>query len=181
MKNKIFNKKNNKTGISASYKGFTLIEMILVIVILGMVAACVVPMLTSAASFQVQSAADLVAADIEFARSLSISRQEPYTVVLNTIDHSIEVKDSSGNVINHPVSGKPFRFVFTEDSRVSSVRINSANFDGYTSVTFDDLGSPYSGSNLSSPMNSGEVVLSAEGYSCKVKIEPVTGYIRIIN
>ncbi len=175
------NKRKLLINAKKNQRGFTLIEMVLVVMIIGIAAACVVPMFTSAASFQVKSAADMIAADLEYVKSLSISKQQPYSVVFDNSNESYEIRDPNGNVITNPVTQKPYEFNFTQDSRVNSVDINVADFDGSSAVTFDDLGSPYSGTDLSSPLNSGTVDITAGEYQTTVKVEAVTGYISIID
>ncbi|MHC4555637.1 MAG: hypothetical protein ACYSUS_10255, partial [Planctomycetota bacterium] len=55
----------------------------------------------------------------------------------------------------------------------------SADFDGVVSnaVTFDYLGSPYSGTDTTAPLNSGQILLQATDFSITVSVEPVTGYV----
>ncbi len=58
--------------------GFTIIEVILVVLIIGIAAAVVVPMASSASGMQLRAAVNMVAADIEYAKSMAISRGQPY-------------------------------------------------------------------------------------------------------
>jgi len=73
---------------------------------------------------------------------------------------------------------KGFRYVinFASDSRLNRVDIVDADFDATSEITFDYLGSPYSGS---SPLNSGIITLEAAGITKTITVEPVTGYISI--
>ena len=69
---------------------------------------------------------------------------------------------------------------FANDGRLNRVDIVSANFDSKSGVRFDYLGAPYAYDGSSgSPLNNGSVQLRAEGHTLTVKVEPVTGYIRI--
>ena len=54
--------------------GFTMIELLIVVAILAIAAAIVVPMASSAGSMQLRAAGNMVAADLEYAKSMSISR-----------------------------------------------------------------------------------------------------------
>lgn len=159
---------------------FTLIELIVVMVILSIAAMLAVPMISSAADVQVRSAANMIAADLDYAKSMAISRQQYYSVVFDSANESYEVHDKDGNVIEHPVkTGFLFEVDLQSDSRLSRVDIVSADFDSQTSVTFDYLGSPYSGTGTGNPLNSGQITLQAGSFSMTITVEPMTGYVTI--
>jgi prepilin-type N-terminal cleavage/methylation domain-containing protein len=160
--------------------GFTLIEVILVVLIIGIAAGVVVPMMSSAGSMQVRAGASMIAADLEYAKSMAITRAMPYSVVFDQGTETYQIVDQNDNVISHPVK-KGFNYVvdFRNDGRLDQVNIVSANFDGTDKVTFDYLGSPFNGSG--NPLNSGTVVLQAGGLTKTVSVEPVTGFISVSN
>jgi type II secretion system protein H len=163
-------------------KGFTLIEILIVVVLIGIAAMIAVPMMTSAASMQIRSAANMIAADLEYAKSMAISRGQGYSVVFDKNTESYEVKDQAGVVIAHPVKkGFDYSIDFRSDSRLDRVDILNAVFNPNSSqtITFDYLGSPYSGTGTSNPLNSGVITLQAGDFTKTVRIEPVTGYISI--
>lgn len=175
-----------KNQIFRHEDGFTLIEIIVVLAILVIAALLAVPMLGSAADMQVRSAANLIAADIEYAKSLAITRQQNFSVVFDADSESYEVVryDTGGNpvVIDNPRRpGNLLAVVFPSDSRVSRVDITSADFDSDVSqtITFDYLGSPYSGATTDSPLTSGQITLQSDTITMTVNVEPVTGYITI--
>ena len=68
--------------------GFTLIEIIIVVVILGIAAAMAVPMFSGAADMQLRSAANRIAADLDYAKGLAVTHQQPFTVVFSTAGES---------------------------------------------------------------------------------------------
>jgi prepilin-type N-terminal cleavage/methylation domain-containing protein len=159
--------------------GFTLIEILIVVVIIAIAAMIVVPMMSSAASLQIRAAANMVAADLEYAKSLAISRGQPISVVFDKTTKSYQIEDQSG-VVSHPVK-KGFKYIvnFQNDSRLDRVNIVDADFDPDSSQTiiFDYLGSPYNGDG--SALNSGTINLQADSLTKTVTVEPVTGYISI--
>ena len=63
--------------------GFTLAEILLVVLIIAIAAMIAVPMMGSMDSVQIRSAANMIAADLEYAKSMAISRQKNYSVVFN--------------------------------------------------------------------------------------------------
>jgi prepilin-type N-terminal cleavage/methylation domain-containing protein len=158
-------------------RGFTMIEIVIVMVIIALVAMMAIPMMTSASSMQIRSAADMISADLEYAKSMAISRQKIYSVVFNKTNESYQIEDANG-VIDHPVK-KGFKYVvnFSTDSRVSEVDIADVDFDSTSEVKFDYLGSPYNGGR--SPLNSGVIRLQANERTAIINVEPVTGFISV--
>ncbi len=167
-------------------RGFTLVEVIIVVVIISIAAMMAVPMFSSAGSMQIGSAANIIAADLEYAKSMAITRGQNYSVVFDATAESYKIVDQNGNVVSHPVK-QGFEYIvdFKNDSRLSKVDISSAQFQPNTAntITFDYLGSPYSGAVASSgyELNSGSIAISADGATTTITVEPVTGYITISN
>ena len=159
-------------------KGFTIIEIIVVILVISIAAMLAVPMFSSAADMQVRSVANMITADIEYARSLAVSTQNNYSVVFDPAGDSYQIQ-KDGVVIDHPHKSGGYIIALRSDSRVNAVSITAANFDSQTAVSFDYLGSPYSGLTTVAPLNSGQINLQAGDFSMTVSVEPVTGYITI--
>ncbi len=151
-------------------RGFSLVEVLIVVVILAITAAVVIPGMSSAASTKIRSAADVIASDLEYARSMAITNQRAYTVDFDTSAESYQLEDNSG-VIEHPVK-KGFDFVvdFSGDSRLSRVDIYTADFGGSDEVSFDYLGSCDNG---------GVVTLKAGDVTVYVNVQSVTGFITV--
>ena len=162
--------------------GFTVMEILIVVVIIAIAAMIAVPMMTSAAGMQIKSAANMIAADLEYAKSMAISRQKIYAVVFDKDNDSYQIEDPSyqvedpDRIIDHPVK-KGFKYVvsFRNDSRLSKVDIYDVDFVGTDEVSFDYLGSPI-------PSNGGIIMLKAktDGTSITINVEAVTGFISII-
>jgi len=165
-----------------NHKAFTIIEILIVVALLAIAAMMAVPMMSSAASIQIDSAANMIAADLEYAKSMAISRGQKFSVVFDKTTETYQIKDQDGAVIPHPVK-KGFSYVidFRNDRRLNRVDIVDANFDGTNEVKFDYLGSPYNGNAPPTPLNSGVVSLQAAGATKTIRVEPVTGYISIGN
>ena len=159
--------------------GFTLVELIIVVVILSIAAMIAVPMVSSAADMQVRSAANQIAAHLDYAKSMAITHQQSYSVVFDVPNKSYQVQDEGGNPIEHPVN--PGLFVVNlSNSGLDKVDITDASFDDDPdkAITFDYLGSPCSGKNTDFPLlDSGQIILQANDFSITVGVEPVTGYV----
>jgi prepilin-type N-terminal cleavage/methylation domain-containing protein len=158
-------------------EGFTLVEILIVVAIIAIAGMMAIPLMSSGGSMQVRSAANVIAGDLEYAKSLSISRGQKYGVVFDKNNESYQIEDEGGNVILHPVKkGFPYVVDF-RNSELRKVDIVAVNFDSTSKVTFDYIGSPYNGNGT--PLNSGTISLQAGTGTVMVHVEAVTGYITI--
>ena len=162
---------DTRFGLRGISGGFTMVEIIIVVVIIAIAALAAVPMMSSASSLQIRSAANMIAADLEYAKSMAISRGQDYSVVFNASTESYQIEDQVGAVIQHPVKkGFPYEINFQTDGRLSKVDIINVSFAG-SKVTFDCLGSPVN--------NGGFVTLQADGTTKTITVEHITGFISI--
>lgn len=168
---------------SSRRRAFTLVEIIVVVVIIGIASLIAVPMMSSAADMQVRSAANRITADLDYAKSLAMTHQKSYSVVFNPTGESYDIRETSTDtVIADPMRPSNSYVVnFSTDSRLSRVNIAGSNFDSDISnaITFNYLGSPYSGKGVTTAMSSGRITLQADNFTLYVDIEPVTGYVTI--
>ncbi|MBN2269206.1 MAG: prepilin-type N-terminal cleavage/methylation domain-containing protein, partial [Sedimentisphaerales bacterium] len=72
-------------------RGFTIIEILIVVVILAIAAMTAIPMISSAGSVQVRSAANMIAADLEYAKSLAITKGQNFTVAFDASGDSYRI------------------------------------------------------------------------------------------
>ena len=159
-------------GLRCAAQGFTVIEILIVVVILGIAALTALPMLSSAASVQLRSAANMIAADLEYARSLSVSRGRNFTVVFDTAAESYEIQNEFGATIAHPVK-KGFDYVIDlQGEGLERVDITNVDFAASSDVMFDYLGSPDDG---------GTVTVQGGNTTAIISVEPITGYITVTN
>ncbi len=162
-------------GISdllTSGSGFTIAEILIVVLIIAIAAMMAVPMISSASSMQIQSAANVIAADLEYAKSMAITMQKTYTVIFDKSNERYQIEDTNG-IIAHPIKkGFPYIVDFGHDSHLGKVDITNVDFNGTSRVSFDLLGSPDKGGFI-------ELRPQGGGAPARVTVEPVTGYISI--
>ncbi len=162
---------NTMHGLRGKSGGFTIVELVIVVLIIAIAALAAVPMMSSAASLQIRSAANMIAADLEYARSMAISRGQKFSVEFDKNTERYWIKDQAGIVIPHPVKkGFNYEIDFQNESKLNRVDITNADFGGDQIVVFDCLGSPDTG---------GTVSLQAGGVTATIAVEPVTGFISI--
>ena len=179
--NYFLNLRVNREGVNnmhISNRGFTLIEVLVIVVILSIVGMVAIPMMGSTAITELKAAANMVSADLEYAKSIAIAKGQIYSVQFDTGAESYRVKDQNGSTITHPVNGVDYVVDFSADSRIDQVTISSVNFDSTNEVKFDYLGNPLNGNDDS--LSSGTVTLEAGGQTMTIEVEPVTGYISIL-
>jgi prepilin-type N-terminal cleavage/methylation domain-containing protein len=175
----IMKMKNQDKQMYGFDRGFTLVELILVVLILGIAALVAVPMFSSAADIQVRATANRIAADLDYARGLAITRQKHYAVVFDRANEIYDIRDAATDtVITNPLDNRPFTVNLANDSRSGGVNIVSTDFTDDT-IEFDYLGTPYAGG---SQLNAQGVITlrSRDGsFSLTVTVEPMTGCVSI--
>jgi len=164
----ISNRKRMAVGPNAErlFSGFTIVEILIVLAILLIAGGIVMPALSSASGVQVRSAAGMLAADLEYARSMAITTGCNHSVVLDVTNNSYQLEDDTGTVISRPFSSDDF-VVNLGTGELNKVSISSVD---YTSVVFDCLGSSNNGCNI---------VLATSQENATVTVEPVTGFIAV--
>ena len=141
--------------------GFTLVELLAVMLIVGVLAASAVPSLRKMASTQASMAAAILLSNLTHARQLAIATGTRTWVVFDTGAETWTVlsEDPSSpgrvnaTVINDPATGGTLVQTLGTGS-FSGAQIISASFDSNPEVGFDWLGRP---------LNSAENSLVAQG------------------
>ena len=169
--------------------GFTLIEILVVVVILGIAAAVIVPQIGSRADLKATSAARLIMADLIYVQNRSISQQKYHYVQFDPATASYKVQSMEGTpavmtVVTHPVEQSPFVVALgaSGPGPLRDVNIDGVTFDGQKWLAFDEMGTPYaynSGTTVLTPLNSGTISLKCKDMLLNIIIEPFTGELRL--
>ena len=164
--------------------GFTLIEILMVVVILGIAATAAVTMIGNSSDLQVRAAGQELVATLSYAQSCAIAKNKIYQVAFDPDQESFIVQTVAGTVtttVADPVRKTPFQMIFPQSKRFSKVRLDSADFGGARNIWFDRLGAPFSGPvpNNTPMLNKGSIVLAAGESRMTIEVEPVTGKIKL--
>ena len=161
-------------------RGYTLIEVLITVTIMGLAAAVIVPNMMRGGTLGVQAGARMVIADLLFAQNEAMAQQSTRRIVFNTATNSyrIEKYDSGATawVLEfNPSKGmgnnqQNYEVRFDDDSRFGGIEIVSADFNGAPVVEFDDLGTPSSG---------GTIKLRFEEHEYEIKVAPFTGRVTV--
>ncbi len=158
--------------VHAQREAFTLVEVLVVLVIIGIAGAMVVPAMLEPGKMGVQAAARIVIADLLFAQNEAIAKQSTHTVSFDAANNRYSVLDATGTtvVVNWKEGSGAYVVNFKEDSRFQGVVLNNVAFKGGSAISFDALGSPSTGGSLQ---------LTANGVTYVVSVAPLTGRVTV--
>lgn len=161
-------------------RGFTIIELIVILVILGVLALFAFLTISPYRAVKLEAAAKKVAADLLFAKNLALSTSKWHGVSfeadpVNT--YRVYLKEDSTAIPIEDPSQLGKDFVVDLYDYYSGVTIASVSIAGGNRVEFHPLGTPYDNRGGSAIASTGEVTLNYGGYTKTVYIMPGTGRI----
>jgi prepilin-type N-terminal cleavage/methylation domain-containing protein len=89
--------------------GFSLVELLIVISLMGILTALAMPSANSGIPDQLQSAADVIAADIAYARSLAVTNNSKYRLTFDPDQGTYVLQHSGTDVALANLPPSPFR------------------------------------------------------------------------
>jgi prepilin-type N-terminal cleavage/methylation domain-containing protein len=175
---------------AALRSGFTLIEILMVVIILGIASAVVVPNIGTHDDLNVAAAARVVVADLIFAQNRAILSQSMRYVNFDTTNQVYAITSSKPNVTaayeQNPVSLQNYITTFGSANTASSmqrVTLQTPSVDGKTCISFDELGQPYSCDTSSGAavqlVNTATIPVRCGNFTLTVKVEPYTGALSV--
>ncbi|HEY8667332.1 MAG TPA: prepilin-type N-terminal cleavage/methylation domain-containing protein [Tepidisphaeraceae bacterium] len=166
--------------------GFTLVEILIVVVILGIASAVIVPKIGTRDDLKASAAARMVMADLIYAQNRAIAQQKKQYVQFDTAAQKYAVYDATplATPITHPVTKNSFVTMFGTGGTpgLTESALASVNFDGQTTVAFDELGQPLAytaATNSTAALGTGTIVVRCGSNSLTISIEAYTGEISV--
>ncbi len=166
--------------------GFTLIEILVVVVILGIASAMIVPAISSRDDLKVSAAARMLTGDLMFAQNKAIASQRPTYIQFDKAGGTYTLLSSLSprKVMTRPVQGGDFimRFGAAASHGLEGVALAGVDLDGDTVLVFDELGGPLTtdaGGGSPAGLRTGRITLACGGESLAVDVEPYTGDISV--
>ena len=151
-------------------RGFTLIELTVVLIVAGILIVTFMPRLPTTESTTIKSRADQLASDIRYVQTLSMTRGGRYCLVATATSYELRSTDASSNCL---ATQEPHPAGLTQPIVLcTSNCLSFTNFSG--TVEFDGLGMPYSAPTTS--ISSTAVITFTDGGASKtISISPTTG------
>lgn len=181
------NSRSTKGGGGLSRAGYTLLELMVVLVLMGIAAALVVPNVQGSESIRIQTAVRAIAADIMYAQSDALAYQARRAVVFDAASNSYWIAEVTSDELDfdtdamYKIDGPDQRFLVDVDiTSGNAAQLVSADFDDDAILVFDELGGPVAGLDSDAPSAGGEIVLSGEdGTAYRLNVEPYTGRVTV--
>ena len=174
--------------------GYTLLELILVIGLIGLAAALLVPSVVGLSRMETQAAVRRLVSDIGYAQSDALANQEYRRIqfmddgsgyALLSVDEinftdpfdpetAVYLQDPSGTYATYG------RYVvdFIDDDRYAGVQVGDIETDGDTGwITFDPLGGTVS--SVGTPAGACRIVINGTDESFEVLVTPMTGKLTV--
>jgi prepilin-type N-terminal cleavage/methylation domain-containing protein len=156
-------------------KGFTLIELVMVMVIIAILAAWSIPRLDSLYSIKLSGAIKKAMSDIRYVQQLAVSRHTNTRIVFNkTTDvYVAEEEFPFGNntwiSIKSPFTRSDLAVNYTADPQYRGINITNASFNSSNILQFKWQGEPASG---------GRVDFEYKQNTNSILVENITGIVR---
>ena len=150
--------------------GFTLIEVVIVVMILGIVATVAVPGMNDVFTDEkINAAADSVVTAVYYARNMSITTGVNHRVTFDTEQDLFTVEKYTGGAppdetfatIENPLTKRDYDVAFDTTTHVDGVDVYLASFGSDAYVRFDNMGAPH---------NTGGVYLEYGGRRRKIGV-----------
>ena len=167
--------------------GYTLIELLIVIVILGISGALVIPHTRQAHVLRIQAAVRTLVSDITFAQTDALAYQERRALIFdesaNTYTVAEVVVSTGGDVTYIPLfggGGPSGEYIIDFDTNgFDGARLRLPDFEGGAILHFDELGAPVADGASDTPAGLGSIYIEGDQSIFRIDITPYTGQVRV--
>lgn len=148
-------------------RGFTLVELLLVLILIGIMAVIAVPNWVGSPNLEAQTQALL--SDLRYTQALAMTHGQRFDLNF-TLPSSYGISDPGGTAVANPSTGA------STVSLVSGTTMSSLTNLPNNLISFDERGVPYTDSAATVALTANAtIVLSANGITRNIIITPETG------
>lgn len=171
---------------TAALRGYTLIEVLVVVTIMGVAGAVVAPSMSQAGVLRIQAAVRMIVSDITFAQMDALGYQEQRAIVFDVDNNQYTLIQVNGNSIDvdadalYDLKGPNQRYrINLNDEKYGGTVIESASFDGNTTLIFDEMGGPVSAPGTSTLSDGGSIILAGPLSRWRINVAAFTGRVTV--
>ena len=159
-------------------RAYTLIEILIVVTLLGIASAMAMPSLRSTDGLRVQATVRAIVADITFAQSDALARQQGRAMVFDRDNNRYSILEVHGTTLS-PSTDTIYSLNLNNERKFHSSRIQDVAFEGSNVLVFDELGGPVTGPGSSTPGNGGTLTITGSGETFEISVEAYTGRVSV--
>lgn len=168
-------------------RGYTLMEVMVVVVVLGIAGAMVIPSMGQTGILRVQGAVRTLVSDMTFIQADAVAFQEKRAIVFDVANSTYTLVavpgttvDPDTNTMYDPLKVDGRYRVDFRNNRFGDARLTGAAFDnGSRTLIFDAMGGPLADASGNNPGAGGTVRVNGSGSSFIVTVEAFTGRITV--
>ena len=150
--------------VCRSQGGFTLVELVVVLILVGILAAVAIPRLVGIGSFDTRGFYDRVASGLRYAQKQAIAKRRVVCVSFAAASITFTFEPTAGLGCTQNLAGPSGQSPYTVVPQGSGIAFTSTP----TNFSFDALGRPSTGQTIS---------ITGDG-TRTLSVEPETGYVR---
>jgi len=154
-------------------QGYSLLEVVITIVVIGILSAVVVPSFKATSQHSVTTQADDLRRNLSHIQFMSISQGQRLRLSVNssgskyTVESCSDAACSSTTAVIDPVTKQNFSVNMTDGVKLTPVN---------STLLFDSIGRPQDAGGLISSIPAKTYMLSVTGRSVTVTVQPITGF-----
>lgn len=165
--------------------GYTLVEMLLVILILGIAGALVIPHTSQAHVLRIHAAVRTIVSDITYAQTDALAYQQRRAVIFDEDTNTYTVAEatvSSGGVVTYTplfYAGGPSgqHIVDFNGKSFDGAKIRAVDFDGDGVLVFDEIGAPILDAASDEAASLGTLYVEGPMSVFRIDVTPYTGQV----
>ncbi len=167
-------------------RGYTLVEMLVLVVIMGIAGAMVIPSMGQTGVLRIQAAVRSIVADITFAQMDALAYQEPRAIVFDEDSNSYSivqvidgVVDADANTL-YDSKGPNQRYVVNlNQERFGGSTLQNISLNSGSTIIFDELGGPVAAAGSSVLSDGGSVEITGQFSTFRINIAAFTGRVTV--